>query len=176
MEQEERLREHPESKLHGHLIETPSAEMLGLIFNNESLKKSIMQAGFNPDSAQALFFVPLVEVAWADGEIQSDERDEILKMLAKRGIEEKSEALALVSGWLTERPIEAVFFKAQILHGLIVDEMRKHEEGSVMWILENSRRIASATGGRLSRIGIGSSTSPDEDVVIQGIASRIQKK
>jgi len=176
MEQEKRLRDHREIELHGDLLETSSASMLDLIFNNANLKKSIMQAGFNPDSARALLFVPLVEVAWADREIQSDEREEILKILSKSGVEKESEALYLVSDWLTERPSEAMFFKAQILHGLIVDEMRKHDEDGVMWILESSRRIASATGGRLSRIGIGSSTSPDEDVVIQGIARRTQKK
>jgi len=118
----------------------------------------------------------LVEVAWADGEIQSDEREEILKVLSKRGVQKESEALDLVSRWLAERPSDAMFLKAQILHGLIVDELKKHGEGRVMWILESSRRIASATGDRLSRIGIGSSTSPDEDIVIQGIARRIGQK
>ena len=46
----------------------------------------LQAAGFAPDNLALLHLVPLVEVAWSEGEVTSRERKLILAMAARRGV------------------------------------------------------------------------------------------
>ena len=57
----------------------------------------------------ALALVPLVEVAWADGELAPEERASVLKASAEQGIRPGTRAHGLLSTWLEHRPTKTLF-------------------------------------------------------------------
>ena len=56
--------------------------------DNESLLVNLAEHGITLDTVPVLHLMPLIEVAWADGEIQSLERDLIMDAAASKGITE----------------------------------------------------------------------------------------
>jgi hypothetical protein len=137
---------------------------------DDALSEALIEAGFDKDSVRALFIVPLLEVAWADDEIQPEERDEVLKVLKERGIEKGSRAFDLVSRWLSEGRENSLYLRAKTL----VEPLLGHTESNATWILEASKRVAEATGG-LFGLGIGIKTSIAEEKIIRKIAERLKK-
>jgi hypothetical protein len=150
------------------------ATLRELGISDERLIDNLRSAGFNNKSIQALFFVPFVEAAWADDEIDQEERDEILNTLEKRGVSKDSEAFKIVERWLAARPTDEMFLKATRLVGPVMDELKKSGLGNIMWILEGTRRVANATGDVFSRLGMGGNLSSGEEEVIMKIEKRIQ--
>jgi hypothetical protein len=57
----------------------------------------------------ALALVPLVEVAWADGELAPEERASVLRASAEQGIRPGTRAHGLLSTWLEHRPTRTLF-------------------------------------------------------------------
>lgn len=143
---------------------------------DEALILNLYRAGFNPDSLRAVFIVPLIEVAWADGKLEPEENDEILKMVQSSGIRPESEAYRLIFKWLTAKPNDDLFHKAQTLIAPLLDEIRKQNPDKVKWILDAAQQVAQATGGLLYRIGIGGPISTEEEEVIARVGRRILKK
>ncbi len=151
-------------------------KMQELGISDTHLREQLMNSGFTEDSVRALFILPLIETAWADNEIHPDEREEILKTLHKRGIGSDTSAFKLISLWLSKPPEDEMFKKAKALLGPLIDDLKQTGTGNIMWILEGTRRVANATGGFLSRIGIGGNTSREEEKIIEQIAKRICEK
>ncbi|HEV8267074.1 MAG TPA: hypothetical protein VGR00_02525, partial [Thermoanaerobaculia bacterium] len=60
--------------------------------------------GFDRDTVGLLHLVPLVQVAWSDGEVSAAERKEIHDAAAARGVAAGSPARAKLDGWLSKRP------------------------------------------------------------------------
>jgi hypothetical protein len=57
----------------------------------------------------ALALVPLVEVAWADGELAPEERASVLTASEEQGIRPGSPAHRLLASWLEHRPSQGLF-------------------------------------------------------------------
>lgn len=115
--------------------------------NDQDLMKKLLEAGFSADSARALFLVPLIEVAWADGQVQEDERRAVLELMKQREIEEGSEAYRCASDWLETKPTDQKFRVASELLKPVVDELKKSGQDTSEWILEAAQKVANATGG-----------------------------
>lgn len=133
-------------------------------------------SGFDEDSAQMLFMVSLLEVAWADDEISPEEREKIFRIMAERGIEKSSREFKLVSSWLTDKPTDEIFVKAKSLCGPAIDELGKLGYGDAGCISESARQVAMASGDALSSIGIGGKISIKEEDVLEQIDNRIGLK
>ena len=56
------------------------------------------------ETVVALGLVPLLEVAWADGQVQAKEREAIIRAAETEGVAPGSPSLDLMEGWL-ERPL-----------------------------------------------------------------------
>jgi hypothetical protein len=112
----------------------------------------------------------MVEVAWADGEIQDEERRAILRAAAERGIAPGSINHQLLDNWLRRQPtpvlIEAWKHYARALLGQLGPEeqrvMRERTIGS-------ARAVAEAAGGFL---GLGS-ISAVEKATLQDLESAL---
>src|SRR3989338_2386838 len=50
------------------------------------LVDQLLKAGLTSGIVKALYWVPLIEVAWADGEVQEEEKEEILNILKAQGL------------------------------------------------------------------------------------------
>src|SRR5438552_8586805 len=77
---------------------------------DEALLADLEALGFDRETVRLLHLVPLVQVAWRDGEVSAAERKQILEAAKARGVEEGSAARKTLDGWLARRP-EALFFE-----------------------------------------------------------------
>ena len=92
-----------------------------------------------------LHIVPLVRVAWADGTVQSGERDLIEKALLARGIAADSEGWSFIQGLLDQRPSHGFF--EDLTTVLVSQTGGADEEASSL--VELARAVALASGGFL---------------------------
>ncbi len=89
--------------------------------------------GIDPSCVNLVLLVPLLEVAWADGEVLPREEQLLRAIAAERGIEEGSRAAELFERWLRRRPADAVFdacdqVVAAMIEHLPADERRRATE------------------------------------------------
>jgi hypothetical protein len=107
--------------------------------------------------------LPLVEVAWADGEISSKERKAVLRAAEERGIDAGTTSRQLLVDWLEHQPEAELMetwkgFMRSLMDSLdpaIADAVKER-------IMTRTRAVAEAAGGFL---GMGS-ISPAEQAVL----------
>src|SRR4051812_32143369 len=56
--------------------------------DNQDLLSRARQAGVTAETASAFFLSPLVQVAWAEGSVSSQEHETVLRIARERGIED----------------------------------------------------------------------------------------
>ena len=116
----------------------------------ESVLDKLLELDVTVERAAAFALVPLVEVAWADGQVQDREREAILIAAAGRGLESGSAPHKLLESWLGEKPeprlLEVWKEYAEALVASLEAEQRtalRHE------LLDRARAVAEAAGGFL---------------------------
>jgi hypothetical protein len=110
----------------------------------------LAKLGIGPETVAALRLVPLVEVAWADETLDSNERAVILTRAQASGVAPGSPEAALLAGWLDYAPdaalrsawSELVQGLCQALQPAEVARMRAN-------LLDGARAVAGASGGVL---------------------------
>jgi tellurite resistance protein len=80
-----------------------------LEIEDESLLDALLDLGVTADTASAFEALPLVEVAWADGDVESQERWRVLTLATAFGLELGRSAQAQLELWLTHRPEPELF-------------------------------------------------------------------
>ena len=137
------------------------AELTGI--ENPELLDELLEAGIEGSKVMAFMLLPLAIVAWADGQVDEEERQAVLNTASALGYGEESTSQALLRHWLTECPSDELFDVWQRHASTLVDHVRPdswHKLASL--ILERSERVAHATGGVL---GLGSESASERDVV-----------
>ena len=112
--------------------------------------EKLVDLGLDAATWAALSLVPLVEVAWADGEVQSKERDAILAAAAEQGITQGSSSYELLEGWLRQRPAASLFatwgeYSVELASKLSPGERRALRDD----LCERARKVAETAGGFL---------------------------
>ena len=127
----------------------------------------------SPESVAAFSMVPLVVVAWADGEVDDKERSAILVAAEQAHVEAGSPSHRLLEGWLQRQPpgslIEAWKSYAAAISQSVGDEARAEIRRDVT---HRARQIAEAAGGIL---GLGSKVSAKEERALSEIESAFQR-
>src|SRR5215218_561675 len=77
--------------------------------DDPELIQELQDLGFAPDTLGLLPLVPVIQVAWAEGGITKAERELIVSLARRRGIEAGSAADTQLTAWLATRPAEAAF-------------------------------------------------------------------
>ena len=141
--------------------------------SDEHLIDELTKAGFGADAARALVFVPLIQMAWADGRVQDEERQMIEKLAQQRAIEPDSEAMGLITRWMSAEPRDEKYLQAKTLLEPMVDEINRagHPELGT-WILSAAEKVAEATGGLF---GFGAKISKEEKELMKEISARFEK-
>lgn len=163
----QRLREEHES--------AASREALGkaLGIKNTAILDKLLQLGVRAEGVAALALVPLVEVAWADGSIQAQERQGILERAEKSGVAPGSADHALLQGWLERRPPSKLLTAwSQMVEGLCEHMTPDQVKTLRADLIERARAVASASGGIL---GVGKVSAAEADV-IQKLESAFVRK
>jgi hypothetical protein len=130
----------------------------------EIVLDKLIELDVNVERAAAFALVPLVELAWADGTIQPEERKAILESAAARGIEAGSVAFELLASWLEQKP-QARLLEVwkEYTHVLAATFGAAEREAFKHGLLDRAREVASAAGGFL---GMGK-VSKQERVLLE---------
>lgn len=118
--------------------------------SNDATLDELIDLGLSADAVAALSLVPLIDVAWADGEIQPAERDAILEAAGGHGVEGGSEALVLLSTWLSRgEPPELYPVWERCIRELTPKLSNEQREELKRQVVGFARDVARAAGGFL---------------------------
>jgi hypothetical protein len=112
------------------------------------LLKELDALGFTPETVPLLFFVPLVQMAWAEGGVSDAERALIVRLARARGVEEGGAADRQLAAWLASAPAPSVVAGAQRLIRAMLDSgggapaIMSADE-----LVKHLEEIAAASGG-----------------------------
>lgn len=133
--------------------------------------RQLQSLGFTPETVGLLPLVPLVQVAWADGNIAAAERDAILELARRRGVAEGSAARYQLEAWLEDRPAPEVFDGATRLIRAVLDAGGGEQNMSAEELVSYCESIASASGGLFGLRKI----SAEERAALESIAARLRR-
>jgi hypothetical protein len=137
----------------------------------DRMLKSFERLGIQPSDYEVLKLLPLVYVAWADGKMELVQKDRI-ESYAARAYDLSAGAMAVLSGWLKERPA----------HEYIVEALRDiyflahaPDDGEVdlselPGLLAYAEAVARSTAKALDQ---PSSVSPNADRALEEIAREL---
>ena len=139
---------------------------------DDKVLDKLVELGLRSNTIAALSLVPLIEVAWADGEIQDNERTAILQGAHGKGLEQGTDGYELLQAWLKTRPDTALFdaWESYIkaLAGQLNDEQNRLLNNQIVGF---AKMVAASAGGFL---GIGKVSSSEEKALgrIEGAVAR----
>lgn len=108
----------------------------------------------------ALALVPLVEVAWADGELAPEERVSVLRASEEQGIRPGSPAHRLLASWLEHRPSQDLFDAWQTYIEAVLEPLVEEERDRLcQHLVGRAREVARAAG---SGVGPGNVSAEEE--------------
>jgi uncharacterized tellurite resistance protein B-like protein len=130
---------------------------------NDQLLDALIALGVEAETLVALSLVPLVHVAWADGEIHDKERAAILRAAEERGITVGSATHDLLESWLLTKPKAELFEAWERYVGEIVASLDEKGRGQLKAAaLGRARAVAEAAGGFL---GVGSISAAEKGML-----------
>jgi tellurite resistance protein len=103
---------------------------------DEDLLRDLDELGYTRETVMLLYIMPLVEVAWAEGDVAEEEERLILESARLRGIDETSAAYRELTKRLKHRPPEEFFEKTLRLIRTVLQtlpaEEREHETEDII--------------------------------------------
>lgn len=140
------------------------------------LLAELQRGGFTPDTVRLIHLVPLVEMAWAEGNVSSRERQLILEAAAARGVTPEHPAWARLNDWLARRPSEEFFERALRLIRLMLQTLPAAERRTqTQDMVGYSVRVARASGG-IGFINLGNKICDEEQRVLERLFAELEHK
>lgn len=139
---------------------------------DDKVLDKLVELGLRSNTIAALSLVPLIEVAWADGEIQDNERAAILQGAHGKGLEQGTDGYELLQTWLKTKPSSELFVAwesyIKALAGQLNDEQNRLLKNQIVGF---AKMVAAAAGGFL---GIGKVSASEEKTLarIEGAFAR----
>ncbi|MDJ0788646.1 MAG: hypothetical protein QNK05_17700 [Myxococcota bacterium] len=133
------------------------AHELGL--RDDALLERLIDFGICADTASAFEALPLLEVAWADGWVDPDERWRVLAVATSFGLELGRPAHAQIELWLAKRPPKALF---DAWYALAAARSARRQRGEDDRLVSGIHEIALAAGGVL---GFGSVSRAERETI-----------
>lgn len=146
---------------------TSLAKVSGI--TDEKLLNDLIGLEIDPGSFATFALLPLVQVAWADGKMQSAERTAILQAAEQSGIEKESAAFEVLESWLEDAPGAELFEAWKVYAGTLKNSLDETQATNLQnRILGRARDVAEAAGGFL---GFGNKVSDEEAAVLEELAA-----
>lgn len=134
-----------------------------LNIDSDQVIDALIDLELEPQTVAAFSLVPLIKVAWADGQIQPKEREAILKAAAERGIETGTDTYELLEGWLEREPKAGLTATWKGYVDALRDSLDPTVFGALReGLISRTREVAKAAGGFL---GIGSISKSEKAVL-----------
>ena len=161
----------------GKVEEIAEALAVKLQVDDPALLRRIMALGVTLDTGPAFLLAPLVQVAWAEGDVTDREREKVLRIATERGIDPSSPAYAQLQAWLRKRPADAVFDTAveAIKTGLSVLTPAERAD-RIKRIVDACREVASASGGLGRLLGLGTGVSSEEESILDAMTAKLRAR
>ncbi|MCA9545879.1 MAG: hypothetical protein KC613_15855 [Myxococcales bacterium] len=145
----------------------------GTGISDEALLEKLAAHGLDAQSVQVLHLVPLLAVAWADGELQDNERESIMQAANAKGMGPGTPGHEILTSWLVRKPDDTLFEAwqgyIQALMSQLNDEQVKLLKSQ---IVNFARVIAESAGGFL---GFGK-VAGSEEKVLERVAATFDAK
>ncbi len=139
---------------------------------DQGLLDELIKLNIGAEELTALSLIPLVEVAWADGKLDDNERKAIMKASEKAGINQDSAASGLLKSWLTHAPGSDLMTAWKGYIGALKSEMSAACLAQLKKdVLGRANDVAKSSGGFL---GLGSKTNSDEQKVLDELERAFQ--
>lgn len=146
------LVEGSEPKLSPELIRRGELALASGI-SDEGMLRILLDLDVETSVLTALSLVPLVEVAWADGKMDPEERTAILRASTDQGIARGTSAHDLLASWLEHLPPPELFAAWRSYIEAVLEPLTPGEREELrVGLVERARRVAEAAGGIL---GVG---------------------
>ena len=130
---------------------------------DDAVLDQLVVLGLRGNTIAALSLVPLIQVAWADGAIQDNERTAILQGAHGKGLEAGSDGYELLQRWLERQPGDELFsaWEAYIkaLASQLNDEQNRLLRNQIVGF---AKLVATAAGGIL---GFGKVSASEEKIL-----------
>ena len=140
--------------------------------SDPDLLKELEELGFTPETVPLLPFVPLIQVAWAEGGVSQPERRLIIDLARSRGILEGSPADLELASWLSTRPSDAVFTRStRLVRALLNATTLSGEMLTAKDLVKYCESIADASGGMFGIKRI----SGEERAILEKLASELNQ-
>ena len=127
---------------------------------DDAVLDKLVGLGLRGNTIAALSLVPLIQVAWADGQIQPNERTSILQGAHGKGLDAGSAGYELLETWLKTRPDDELFvaWEAYIkaLASQLNDEQNRLLKNQIVGF---AKMVAASAGGFF---GIGKVSATEE--------------
>lgn len=139
-----------------------------LRIDDEALIDHLLALGLSAETVLAMTLVPLAMVAWADGEIQAQEREAILKAAADEGVAPETLTGQMLETWLT-RPLEPSLVEAWKRYTQAIwPALTPHERDEIRSVtFGRASAVAQAAGGFL---GLTSKVSAAERAALDELS------
>jgi hypothetical protein len=139
----------------------------------EDVLEKLVAMNVRPETLVCLGMVPLIEIAWADGEIDEKEQAAMLKALVAAGFEKGSINYTVIESWIKHQPPKQlltawVHYARGLCGNLTAEETQRFRNK----IFDRAVQIAVASGGFL---GLGNKISDAEQKVIDMLMSAFEK-
>ena len=126
---------------------------------DDAVLEKLIALDIRSDTLAALSLVPLVEVAWADGTMDDNERSAILSAAKDAGL--SAESRALLDGWLVTKPSYKALLAWKDYVGALASAMDTATKDKLKQdLLGRARIVAESAGGFL---GVGKISSEEEE-------------
>lgn len=146
------------------------AEAVGI--QDAEVIEALHELGYTPETVTLLHLVPLIQVAWASGDVSEKERELIYQAARSRGVSLGSPAETQLNEWLTKKPSDAFFANTLRAIRIFIEALPGNQRREARQdLVSYSRSIAQSSGGFL---GIGA-ISDEEHAVLNEIAELLTK-
>ncbi len=115
-----------------------------------ALLRRLAGLGVRPETLAAFTLIPLVEAAWADGVMDANERDAVLRGAATTGIAPQSASYRLLELWTRERPARELVQAWREMVAALARSLSTSESHQLRTkVIGRAFAVAAAAGGLL---------------------------
>lgn len=115
---------------------------------DDVLLQRLVELDVQPQTLATLTVIPLIEVAWADGDVDEEERTAILTALDNAGFARGGVDYALIQVWLEKRPESGMLTAwKHLVHGLCQQMSAAQRHAFKKEIMDHATLVAQASGG-----------------------------
>jgi hypothetical protein len=136
---------------------------------NKDVLQKLVELNVRPHVLATLALIPLVEVAWADGNVDLKEEAAVMSAAAESFISRESLDFDLLKSWMKHKP-DPKLIEAWMVYVKGLREKLSAEQAATLKknLLGHAKEVAQATGGFL---GMGNKVSNAEQDILNKLAS-----